>query len=79
LIGCDAISGLLVACALVTPSKKFADVKVETVAKKFRDKDFARGAGRERILFRGRIGIPREKFFEIALDGLKKTASPIGL
>lgn len=79
LIACDAISGLLVACALVMPSKKLADVKVETVAKKFRDKDFARGAERERIIVCEEIGIPREKFFEIALEGLKNIAPEIGL
>jgi predicted hydrolase (HD superfamily) len=79
LIASDAISGLLVACALVMPSKKLADVKVETVIKKFRDKDFARGAERERILICEEIGIPREKFFEIALDGLKNVAAEIGL
>lgn len=79
LIACDAISGLLVACALVMPSKKLEDVKVETVAKKFKDKDFARGADRERILICEEIGIPREKFFEITLNGLKKVASEIGL
>jgi hypothetical protein len=79
LIASDAISGLLVACALVMPSKKLADVKVETVAKKFKDKDFARGAERERILVCEEIGISREKFFEIALDGLKNVAAEIGL
>jgi len=79
LIASDAISGLLVACALVMPSKKLAYVKVETVAKKFKDKDFARGAERERILVCEEIGIPKEKFFEIALDGLKSVAAEIGL
>jgi len=79
LIASDAISGLLVACALVMPSKKLADVKVETVANKFKDKDFARGAERERILVCEEIGIPREKFFEIALEGLKAAAADIGL
>ena len=79
LIACDAVSGLLVACALVMPSKKLEDVKVETVAKKFKDKDFARGADRERILKCEEIGIPRDKFFEIALNGLKKIAAEIGL
>jgi len=79
LIACDAISGLLVACALVMPSRKLADVKVESVAKKFRDKDFARGADRERILVCEEIGIPREKFFKIALEGLKAKASDVGL
>lgn len=79
LICCDAISGLLVACGLVMPSKKLAEVKVKTVKKKFKDKDFARGAERERILICEEIGIPREKFFEIALNGLKSVAAEIGL
>jgi hypothetical protein len=79
LIASDAISGLLVACALVMPSKKLADVKVESVAKKFKDKDFARGVERERILVCEEIGIPREKFFEIALNELKSVAAEIGL
>jgi len=79
LIASDAISGLLVACALVMPSKKLADVSVETVSKKFKDKDFARGADRGRILVCEELGIPKEKFFEITLNGLKQTAAEIGL
>ena len=79
LIASDSISGLLVACALVMPSKRLGEVKAETVAKKFKDKDFARGAERERILVCEEIGIPRGKFFEITLDGLKSIASEIGL
>jgi putative nucleotidyltransferase with HDIG domain len=79
LIAADAISGLLIACALVMPSRKLADVKVESVAKKFKGKDFARGADRERMLFCEQIGIPRDKFFEVALNGLREAASQIGL
>ncbi len=79
LIACDAISGLLVACALVMPSKKLKDVKVETVTKKFKDKDFARGADRKRVLFCEEIGVPKEEFFEIALNGLKNVATELGL
>lgn len=79
LIACDAVSGLLVACALVMPSKKLADVKDKTVKKKFSAKDFARGVDRKRILFCEEIGIPREKFFQISLDGLKAVSTEIGL
>lgn len=79
LIACDAVSGLLVACALVMPSKKLVDVKAESVARKFKDKDFARGAERDRIVICEEIGIPKEKFLEIALNGLKTVASQIGL
>lgn len=79
LIASDAVSGLLVACALVMPSKKLAEVKVETVVKKFKDKDFARGVERERILLCEEIGIPKERFFEIALNSLRGIAQEIGL
>ena len=79
LVACDAISGLLVACALVMPSKKLEEVRVETVAKKFKDKDFARGADRRRIELCEEIGIPKEKFFEVTLNGLKTIASELGL
>jgi predicted hydrolase (HD superfamily) len=61
------------------PSKKLADVKVETVAKKFKDKDFARGVERERILTCEEIGISKDEFFEIALGELKSVATEIGL
>ena len=79
LIACDAISGLLVACALVMPSKKLAEVKVNTIGKKFKDKSFARGVNRERILFCEEIGIPKKPFFKLSLDGIRVVSSEIGL
>lgn len=79
LIASDAVSGLLVACALVMPTKKLKDVKFETAIKKFKDKDFARGANRERIILCEEIGVPKEKFLEIALNGLKEISSQIEL
>ena len=66
LIVYEAISGLLVACALVMPSKKLAEVKADTVSRKFSDKSFARGVVRERIIFCEEFGIARKMFFEIA-------------
>jgi len=79
LIASDAVSGLIIACALVMPSKKLEEVKVETVKKKFKQKDFARRVSRERILFCEEIGIPREKFFELALNALKEISGELGL
>ena len=79
LIACDAVSGLLVACALVMSSRKLRQVEVNTVAKKFKDKSFARGVKRERILFCEEIGIPRDLFFQLSLDGLRVVSSKIEL
>ncbi len=79
LIAADSISGLIIACALVMPSKKLRDVKVETIKKKFKQKDFARNCNRNRILFCEKINIPREKFFEISLKALQKISNELGL
>ena len=79
LIAADAISGLLIAAALMMPSKKIADVKVETISKKFKQKDFARNCNRDLILYCEQIGIPREKFFELSLRALQKISNELGL
>jgi len=79
LIAADAISGLIVACALVMPSKRVMDVKLRTVKRKFKDKDFARGADRKRIILCEELGIPREKFFEIALKAIQRVSKDLGL
>lgn len=79
LIASDAVSGLLVACSLVMPSEKLAQVKVENAFKKFRDKDFARGASRNRILICEETGFVMNDFLEIALETLKGPAQQMGL
>ncbi len=79
MIACDAVAGLLIACALIMPSKKLAEVSVRTVNKKFRAKDFARGVDRNRILVCEGIGIPRETFFQISLHALTPISTEIGL
>jgi len=79
LIAADAVSGLIIASALVMPNKKLEEVKVETLEKKFKQKDFARRVSRNRIMFCEQIGLPREKFFEIAVNALKEISDELGL
>lgn len=79
LIAADSISGLIIAAALIIPSKKLANVKVESVGKRFKEKDFARNCSRERMLFCEKVGIEKEKFFEIALQALQESAKDLGL
>jgi len=79
LIASDAVSGLIVACALVMPSKKVIDVEAKTLQKKFRDKDFARGADRGRISLCEDLGMSKEEFFEIALKGVQAISKDLGI
>ncbi len=79
LIAADAVSGLLVACALVMPSKRMEEVRLKTVLKKFKERSFAPTVRRDRILFCEQIGLSKEEFLEIALDSLKKVAKELGL
>lgn len=79
LIAADAVSGLLVACALVMPSKKMSEVKLRTVLRKFKSKDFARGVDRRRIMFCEQVGLGLEMFLKEALNSLKEAASELGL
>lgn len=45
----DPLTGLIVAAALVLPSRRLKDLTVESVKNRFREKSFARGADREVI------------------------------
>lgn len=79
LIAADAISGLVIACALVMPSKKLKDVSVESVVRRYKEKDFARNCNRDRIYMCEKIGIDRVKFAEIALKALQSISDSLGL
>lgn len=79
LIAADAVSGLIVASALVMSSKRLRDVRPESISKRFKDKKFAAGSDRERIAACEELGLTKEKFFEIALKAMQNASSELGL
>lgn len=79
LVTCDDLTGLIVAVALVHPTK-LDGVSVESVMKKFDSKSFASGADRERIqLCEEKLNVPLENFVSIVLDAMKDRSERLGL
>jgi len=79
LIAADAVSGLVIATALIIPSKKLADVRLETLLDKFYDHSFAQGCSRSRIELCQDTGVDIDAFLALSLNSLKEIAGELGL
>lgn len=79
----DSLTGLIVATALVMPSKKLADVKLSSVVKRFiKEPKFAAGTRREEVgecIRPNGLNLPLEKFIEICLNSMTAVAPSLGL
>ena len=49
LLACDEITGLIIATALVRPSKNIGDVRIKSIRKKWKDRRFAAGVDRDHV------------------------------
>ncbi len=49
LLACDEITGLVIAAALVRPSKDLREVKLKSIRKRWKEGAFARGVNREEV------------------------------
>jgi len=80
LFAVDELTGLIVAVALVRPSKSIMDVTVKSVKKKWKDKRFAAGVNREDIE-RGakELGVPLDEHIAIVLEAMQGIAEELGL
>ena len=77
---CDELVGFIGACVKVRPSKTIADLPVESVVKKLKDKAFARSVDR-RYVYGGAaaLGRPLEEHVLFLIEALKPIAEEIGL
>ena len=76
----DELTGLVIAVALVRPSKRIADVDVVAVKKKWKDKAFARGVHREQIVKGAEeLGVPLDEHIGNVIEALKGSAETLGL
>jgi putative nucleotidyltransferase with HDIG domain len=79
LIAADTVSGLVIATALVIPTKKLADVELRTLLNKFKDKSFAKRCNRRKIELCEDVGIELKDFLKMSLESLKKISDQLGL
>jgi len=80
LFGCDELSGLITACALVRPDKKIAEVEVSSVMKKWNVPSFAAGVDRSHTqLAAQKLGIGLEEFITLCLSAMKANHEKLGL
>lgn len=79
LFSVDPLTGLIVAATLVLPSKKIAELTVDNVLNRFKEKGFARGANREIISKCSDIGLTPEEFVSICLKAMQGISGELGL
>jgi putative nucleotidyltransferase with HDIG domain len=79
IVATDPVTGLIVAAALMHPTKKLVNVDTDFVIRRFRDKRFAAGASREQIQRCAELGLTLEEFITICLKAMQCIAGQLGL
>jgi putative nucleotidyltransferase with HDIG domain len=76
----DELTGFIVACTLVKPSRSLSEIEPKSVRKKLKDKAFARSVHREDI-YKGveQLGTDLDELILFVARALKPVASEIGL
>ncbi|NMB91358.1 HDIG domain-containing protein [candidate division WWE3 bacterium] len=77
---CDELTGFIVAIALVMPNKKLSDVTLESILKKFKQKEFAKAVDRNQITqCEEKLGIKPEEFIRVSLLAMQNASDLLGL
>ncbi|HXF04801.1 MAG TPA: HD domain-containing protein [Blastocatellia bacterium] len=76
----DELTGFIVACTLVRPSRSLDDLPVASVKKKLKDKAFARSVDRQ-IVYRGaeELGMSLDDLIAFIISALQPIGEKIGL
>ena len=75
----DPTTGLIVAAALMHPSKKLGNLDIDFIMRRFKEKRFAAGANREQIMTCSELGLELEDFIGICLKGMQSISDELGL
>ncbi len=75
----DPLTGLIIAATLMHPDKKLTSVDLEFLARRYKEKSFARGARREEIEECRNLGLEPSEFISICLKAMQGIAADLGL
>lgn len=75
----DPTSGFIVACALMHPSKKLANIDAEFMLRRFKEKRFAAGASREDIAACANLGLELKDFLILVYESMLTIADKLEL
>lgn len=75
----DPVTGLIVASALMHPTKRLDGMDAGFVGKRFKEKRFAAGANREAIASCSELGLELHEFLELSLDAMRSISADLGL
>lgn len=76
----DELTGLVIAVALVRPSKSIDEVDVAAVRKKLKDKGFARNVNRDDIIKGAeQLGVGLDEHISFVIESLRPLAGELGI
>jgi len=76
----DSLTGLIVASTLVLPTKKLADLTIESVLKRFKEPKFASGTRREDVVkCEEKLGLNLTEFVTITLKSMQGVSEVLNL
>ncbi|MFC2167370.1 HDIG domain-containing metalloprotein [Acidobacteriota bacterium] len=75
----DPLTGLIIASALMHPSKKLKEIDLGFIKRRYKEKSFARGARREDIEQIKNVGMELDEFITICLGAMQGISEELGL
>jgi putative nucleotidyltransferase with HDIG domain len=80
LLACDEVTGLIMAAALVRPSRSVVDLEAKSVMKKFKDRAFAAGVNREEVEQSVReFGVDLKEHIQFVIEAMRGIAGELGM
>jgi putative nucleotidyltransferase with HDIG domain len=75
----DPTTGFIIACALMHPDKNLAVVNLKRMKKRFKEKNFAKGADRDQMRDCEKLGLELDEFLETCLKAMQGIHEDLGL